>query len=105
MPEEKDLLILDKNTLEKKKELRYKELEERGIPEPERSRAIEAEFVDYPNTTDIEPWPGPVTGVDLAGNINLDLIFASKEPPVIQPNTPYTEPFPTPNRNPYPNNP
>jgi len=102
---EKDLLILDKNTIQKQKQLRYKELENRGIPEPERTRAVEAEFVDYPTPIDIEPWPGPITGVDLAGNINLDLIFASKEPPIIQPNTTRTEPFPTPNRNPYPNNP
>jgi len=102
---EKDLLILDKNTLEKQKQLRYKELEDRGIPEPERSRAVQAEFVDYPNPEYSIPWPGPVTGADLAGNINLDLIPASKEPPVIQPNTDKTEPFPTPNRNPYPNNP
>lgn len=99
--DKKDLLILDKNTLEKQKELRYKELETRGIPEPERTRAVQAEFVDYPTLTDIIPWPGPVTGVDLAGNINLDLIPASKEPPIIQPNTDYTQPFPTPDRSPY----
>jgi len=101
----KNNLILDKNTIEKQKELRYKELENRGIPEPERSRAVEAEFTDYPNDTDVEPWPGNITGVDLAGNINLDLIFASKEPPIIQPNTNQTEPFPTSSVNPYPNNP
>jgi len=71
---EKELIILDANTLEKQKQLRYKELEDRGIPEPERSRAIQAEFIDYPTPTDIEPWPGPVTGVDLAGNINLECL-------------------------------
>lgn len=98
-------MILDANTLEKKKQLRYKELEDRGIPEPERSRAVEAEFTDYPNPEYAIPWPGPVVGVDLAGNINLDLIPASKEPPVIQPNTTHTEPFPTSSVNPYPNNP
>ncbi len=105
MDERKDLLILDKNTLQKQKELRYKELENRGIPEPERSRAVEAEFTDYPNSTDTIPWGIPITGIDLAGNVNLDLIFASKEPPVIQPNTTRTEPFPTSAVNPYPNNP
>ncbi len=105
MSEEKDLMILDANTIQKQKQLRYKELENRGIPEPERSRAVEAEFADYPNPTDTIPWGIPITGVDLAGNINLDLIPASKEPPVIQPNTDKTEPFPTPNKNPYPNNP
>jgi len=103
--EEKDLLILQPSTLQKQKELRYKELEIRGIREPELTRAVEAEFVDYPTPTDIESWPGPVTGIDLAGNINLDLIFASKEPPIIQPNTTKTEPFPTSSVNPYPNNP
>jgi len=105
MSNNKNNLILDKNTLEKQKELRYKELENRGIPEPERSRAVEAEFINYPNDTDVESWPGDTTGVDLAGNINLDLIFASKEPPIIQPNTTQTEPFPTSAVNPYPNNP
>jgi len=105
MSEEKNLIILEPNTLEKQKQLRYKELEDRGIPEPERTRAVEAEFTDSPNPEDAIPWGVPVTGVDLAGNINLDLIFASKEPPVIQPNTNLTEPFPTPDRNPYPNNP
>jgi len=106
MNDKNELLILDKNTLQKRKQLRYKELENRGITEPERSRAVEAEFVDYITPTDVEPWPGDITGVDLAGNINLDLIISSKEPPIIQPNTDMTEPFPTvPSNNPYPNNP
>lgn len=105
MSEKKDLMILDANTIQKQKELRYKELENRGIPEPERSRAVDAEFTDYPNSIDTIPWGIPITGIDLAGNINLDLIPASKEPPVIQPNTTKTEPFPTSNVNPYPNNP
>jgi len=103
--QEKDLLILDKNTIQKQKQLRYKELENRGIPEPERSRAVEAEFTDYPNPIHAIPWGIPITGIDLAGNINLDLIFASKEPPIIQPNTTQTQPFPTSSVNPYPNNP
>ncbi len=98
--EEKTLLILQKNTPEKLMELRYNELQRRGIAEPELTRAVQAEFVNYPTPT-AEPWPGPVTGVDLAGNINLDLIPASKSPPVIQPNTDKTEPFPTPNVSPY----
>lgn len=99
--EEKTLLILQKNTLEKLMELRYDELQRRGIAEPELSRAVQAEFVDYPTPTVVEPWPGPVTGTDLAGNINLDLIPDSGFPPVIQPNTDKTEPFPTPNQSPY----
>ena len=105
MSEEKNLIILDANTLEKQKQLRYKELKDRGIPEPERTRAVEAEFTDSPNPTSAIPWGVPITGVDLAGNINLDLIPDSGFPPVIQPNTDKTEPFPTSNRNPYPNNP
>ena len=102
MSEEQDktLLILQKNTPEKLMELRYNELQRRGIAEPELSRAVQAEFVDYPTPT-AEPWPGPVTGTDLAGNINLDLIPDSGFPPVIQPNTDKTEPFPTDNQSPY----
>jgi len=100
MSEEKDLLILQKNTPEKQMELRYNELQRRGIAEPELSRAVQAEFVDYP-TPPAEPWPGPVTGVDLAGNINLDLVPDTGFPPVIQPNTDKTQPFPTPNKSPY----
>lgn len=99
--EEKTLLILQKNTLEKRKELRYNELALRGIPEPELSRAVEAEFVDYPTPTDVLPWPGPVTGVDLAGNINMDIVPDTGQPPVIQPNTQNTPPFPTDNTSPY----
>lgn len=99
--EEKDLLILQKNTPEKQRELRYNELARRGIPEPELSRAVNAEFIDYPTPTAVEPWPGPVTGVDLAGNINLDIVPDTGFPPVIQPNTDKTEPFPTPNKSPY----
>jgi len=98
--QEKTLLILEKNTLEKQMELRYNELERRGIAEPELTRAVQAEFYDYP-TPKAEPWPGPVTGTDLAGNINLDIIPDSGFPPVIQPNTDKTEPFPTPNQSPY----
>ena len=55
---EKDLMILDVNTLEKQKELRYKELEIRGIPEPERSRAVEAEFTDVK----IDSWVDKIGG-------------------------------------------
>lgn len=103
---EKELLILEPNTLQKQKQLRYKELENRGIPEPERSRAVEAEFVDYPTPIDVEPWPGPVTGIDLAGNINLDIV-----PDTGVPNTDLSglpkdvQPFPASSINPYPNNP
>jgi len=75
------------------KELRYKELENRGIPEPELSRAIQAEFVDDSNDSNAEPWPGKVTGIDNIGSIDIDLIFSSKQP--LQPvSNVQTEPFP-----------
>lgn len=104
MSEEKDLLILQPNTVELQKLQRYKELENMGIQEPELSRAVEAEFVDY-ITPEAEPFPGPVTGVDDAGDINLDLIFASATPPLVLPQENFPGPYDTSNVNPYPNNP
>lgn len=105
MSEEKTLLILEPNTLELQKLMRYKELEARGIQEPELTRAVEAEFVDYPTPTDIEPWPGPITGIDLAGDINPNLIFASSSPPLVLPQENFAGPYDVSNYNPYPNNP
>lgn len=105
MSEENNLLILKPNTMELKKLMRYKELENRGIQEPELTRAVEAEFTDYPTPTDITPWPGPVTGIDNAGPINLDLIFASKSPPFVLPQENFAGPYSVSNVNPYPNNP
>jgi len=104
MSKEKDLLILDKNTLQLQKELRYKELINRGIPDTEANRAVEAEFVDYP-TPDALSWPGPITGIDLAGDINPDLIFASSTPPLVLPQENFPGPYDVPQSNPYPNNP
>jgi len=101
---QKDLIVLDKNTIRKQKQLRYKELEDRGIPEPERSRAVDAEFSDYPTPIDIESWPGATTGFDLAGNINLDLIPSTSEPSRESDDIQVT-PYPTGSVNPYPNNP
>ena len=105
MQEEKNLLILEPNTLELQKLMRYKELEARGIQEPELTRAVEAEFVDYITDPNPIPWPGPVTGVDNAGNIDLDLVFASKSPPLVLPQENFAGPYDTSNVNPYPNNP
>jgi len=105
MSEEKTLLILEPNTLDLQKLMRYKELEARGIQEPELSRAVEAEFVDYPTPLDITPWPGPITGIDNAGPINLDLVFASKSPPLVLPQENFPGPYDVSNVNPYPNNP
>lgn len=105
MSEQKDLLILQPNTIEMQKLQRYKELENRGIREPEITRAVEAEFDDYPTPTDVTPWPGPITGIDLAGNIAPDLVFATKSPPIILPQENFPGPFDVSNYNPYPNNP
>lgn len=104
MSEEKNLLILQPNTLELQKLMRYNELQRMGIQEPELTRAVEAEFVDY-ITPEAEPFPGPVTGVDDAGNIDLDLIFASATPPLVLPQENFPGPYDVSNVNPYPNNP
>jgi len=104
MSEENTLLILKPNTMELQKLMRYKELETRGIREPELTRAVEAEFVDYP-TPEALPFPGPITGVDNAGNIDLDLIFASASPPLVLPQENFPGPYEVSNFNPYPNNP
>ena len=105
MSEEKTLLILDLNTIQLQMTLRHKELILRGIPDPEATRAVNAEFVDYPTPTDVIPWPGPITGLDLAGNNYPELIFASATPPLILPQENFPGPYDTGNYNPYPNNP
>lgn len=78
------------------------ELLSRGIPEEEVHRAVIAYF-SQPEPPSAMPWPGPVTGLDLAGRID----------PYIAPDTtgvPLTnfrglpenvEPYPTPNKSPY----
>ena len=77
------------------------ELISRGVPQEEAHRAVVAYFSEYEPPPTI-PWPGPITGLDLAGRIN----------PVIVPDTgvPLTnfeglpdnvEPYPTPNISPY----
>ena len=103
MQEEKTLLILDPNTIKLQKELRYKELEQRGIPDPERTRAVEAEFESQ--LLDGTPWPGPVTGLDFAGNNYPDLVFTSYQPPLVLSQENFAGPYPTSQVNPYPNNP
>lgn len=103
MSEPIELLILQPNNLENQIKIRKHELYLRGIRDPELTRAVMAEFTDYLTPTDIEPWPGLVTGIDLAGNIAPNLIFDSGTPPVIQPNTSKTQPYPTSST--YPNNP
>ena len=102
--EQNTLLILKPNTLDLQKLMRYNELKIKGIPEPELTRAVEAEFVDY-ITPEAEPWPGEITGVDNAGPINNDLIFASASPPLVLPQENFPGPYDTSNVNSYPNNP
>lgn len=100
---QKDLLILD-NSIDNKKKMYYMELYNRGIQEPELSRAVQAEFENEMYSA--EPWPGPVTGMDLAGNINFDLIFSSRTPEIFPSNIDSNNtPYPTSSINPYPNNP
>lgn len=74
-----------------------------GIPNPEKSRAVDAQ-INIP-TPDAAPWPPKITGIDLAGVIDNYKIFASKFPPFYLENPEKTEPYPADNINPYPNNP
>ncbi len=74
-----------------------------GIPNPEKTRAVNAQ-INIP-TPDAAPWPPEITGIDLAGVIDNYKIFASKSPPFFLPNPEKTEPYPANNTNPYPNNP
>lgn len=79
----------------------YNDLLQRGVRPQEARRAVTAYFSE-PEPPYATPWPGPVTGLDLAGRID----------PIIVPDTgvPLTnfnglpqnvEPYPTPNKSPY----
>lgn len=59
-------------------------LRSQGIPEEEILRAILAEQ-NYP-TPAAEPFPGPITGIDLAGNQPRFLVPDTGSPPVFVPN-------------------
>ena len=73
----------------------------RGIPEEEVKRAVIAYFSER-EPPFAQPWPGPVTGVDFAGNVNYSIV-----PDTGQPNTNFAglpkdvQPYPTPNKSPY----
>ena len=73
----------------------------RGIPENEVHRAVVQYFsqAEPPYAT---PWPGPVTGMDLAGNINYNLVIDSGEPTTYFQGLPNdVQPYPTQNISPY----
>jgi hypothetical protein len=88
------------------------ELLARGIPENEVHRAVIAYFSQREPPAAM-PWPGPVTGVDLAGNVNNVIVPDTGTPLTNFNGLPAdTQPYPTPNKspygigsNPYPSNP
>jgi hypothetical protein len=88
------------------------ELLSRGIPENEVHRAV----IDYFSQREppyAMPWPGPVTGLDLAGRVDPFIVPDSGTPQTNFNGLPTdTQPYPTPNlspygigSNPYPSNP
>jgi hypothetical protein len=77
------------------------ELLSRGISEEEVHRAVIAYFSE-PEPPQAMPWPGPVTGLDLAGRIDPFKVFASREPLTdFRGLPPDVQPYPTPNKSPY----
>ncbi len=73
----------------------------RGISPQESDRATDAYF-SQPEPPYATPWPGPVTGLDLAGNIYPNLVVDSGEPLTNFDGLPQNvEPYPTPNKSPY----
>jgi len=77
------------------------ELLARGIPEEEVQRAVIAYFSEAEPPYAM-PWPGPVTGMDLAGTINNNLVVDTGEPTTNFAGLPKNvEPYPTPNISPY----
>lgn len=77
------------------------ELLSRGIPEEEVHRAVIAYF-SSPEPPPAMQWPGPITGLDLAGRIDPFKVFASREPLTDFTGLPSdVQPYPTPNKSPY----
>ena len=77
------------------------ELLARGIPEEEVHRAVIAYFSqrEPPLAT---PWPGPVTGMDIAGRVNNVIVPSTREPTTNFDGLPQdVQPYPTPNKSPY----
>ena len=77
------------------------ELLSRGIPEEEVHRAVIAYFSE-PEPPYAQPWPGPVTGVDIAGRVNNVIVPDTGEPTTNFAGLPDdVQPYPTPNKSPY----
>jgi len=77
------------------------ELLSRGIPEEEVKRAVIAYFSGREPPAAI-PWPGPVTGLDLAGRVNNVIVPDTGEPTTYFQGLPDdVQPYPTPNKSPY----
>ena len=77
------------------------ELLSRGISEEEVHRAVIAYFSER-EPPYAEPWPGPVTGVDLAGRINNVIVPDTGEPTTYFQGLPKdVQPYPTSNVSPY----
>ncbi len=77
------------------------ELLARGIPENEVHRAVVAYFSE-PEPPYAQPWPGPVTGVDMAGRVNNIITPDSGEPTTYFQGLPKdVQPYPTSNVSPY----
>ena len=73
----------------------------RGVPENEVHRAVIAYFSE-PEPPPAMPWPGPVTGVDLAGTVNYAITPDSGEPTTYFQGLPDdVQPYPTSNVSPY----
>jgi len=77
------------------------ELLSRGIPEEEVHRTVVAYF-SQPEPPPAMPWPGPVTGLDLAGNVNPVIVPDTGEPLTDFTGLPNdVQPYPTSNVSPY----
>jgi len=77
------------------------ELLSRGIPENEVHRAVIAYFSE-PEPPYATPWPGGITGLDLAGNVNYVITPDSGEPTTNFAGLPQdVQPYPTSNVSPY----
>ena len=77
------------------------ELLARGIPEEEAHRAVIAYFSER-EPPYAQPWPGGITGVDIAGRVNNIITPDSGEPTTYFQGLPKdVQPYPTPNQSPY----
>jgi len=86
---------------ESKAQQMYYSLIQRGVSPKEAHRAT-IQYYSNPEPPYAIPWPGDVTGVDLAGNINNMLVLDSGTPLTNFNGLPQnTEPYPTSNVSPY----